>query len=190
MGSAAEVLVQKIEGLNGKVEAVTVRRNQSIGKRAALEEQCRELYLLYKEKYGVELNAGTLEQELAKVAAETSAQAEKLEAVLTAIESGDYEQAHKLAGLEKEDPGVSDVTPPVEPEFALQTSVERTVERSIENSIADPVLTDQEILEKPDAAPLYFFEEESEEEANMPFAVTAADLEDDFSSLADDDLPF
>jgi len=82
--------VQMIEQLNQKAKSLNSTRERLLGQQEAARTAYEKAVLLYKQKYGVELDDTNLQQEYDAVKAKLEAEYEKLNSLILSIESGEY----------------------------------------------------------------------------------------------------
>jgi len=92
-------LSSRISAINNEVRKINNERQVNIGKRQTLQAQLDSQLAQYKEQYGVELTADTLQAEIDRVSSELSSHVEKMEGVLAQIRSGNYAQAELMLGI-------------------------------------------------------------------------------------------
>lgn len=97
-------LKAKIAQLNEAAKTINTRRQQDIGKKETLTKQIEQSIKMYNEKFGKNITIDTLEAELKKVMSDKEKEVEKVSGIITAIQSGDFDTANKLAGVEVEQP--------------------------------------------------------------------------------------
>lgn len=100
-------LESRIAQLNNSAKKINLTRQQSIGRRETLLKQQEDAINAYNKKYGRNITADTVEAEYKRVSAEKQAEAEKIEQIISAIESGNFELANQLSGVEPEKPASS-----------------------------------------------------------------------------------
>lgn len=146
---------QKISVINARSAEVNNQRSVNLGKKQATESQLHALLKTYKEQYGVELSTETLDAEIQSVVAKHEEEYNKLAQVINAINSGDYDLANQLLGIEIETTqadevvasvsnnqevasavGVSPVAEPAPSVSQPTSNIE--VEQSIAPSVAEP----------------------------------------------------
>ena len=97
-----EELKQRITVANNESMRLNTLRQQSIGRRDALIKQVEGMLNAYNSRYGTNLSstdARGITAELEKVSAEKEKEVEHIEAVLRAINNGDYATANQLCGV-------------------------------------------------------------------------------------------
>lgn len=131
------VSVKEVEKLNEKIEAINLERTKAKARQEVLQKKLDEELLEYKEKFGVDLSGADLKSIKAKIDAEVKKVTAVVEEeynlkvqVVKAIESGDYEEANRLMGIEEVEEDIKE--PVVEEGTSEVEEVEEEVEESSE----------------------------------------------------------
>lgn len=96
-------LKERIAQLNSVAKTLNTKRQQDIGKRETLSKQIEEMIAQYNKVYGKSITIDTLDAELETVKKNKEAEVEKISGIITAIQTGNYELANKLAGVQTEE---------------------------------------------------------------------------------------
>ena len=128
----------RISMINQQSAQINQQRQLNLGRKQQLESQLENLYNSYMQKYGVDLRTADITAELNKVVEEKTAECSKIEAVLSAIGSGDYAKANELLGIKP-----TEVSQPVETaqptaQVAEPTITEQMANFSNEQTVATP----------------------------------------------------
>lgn len=101
-------MVQKVQALNKRIEAINTKRTRAEAQVEMLKKQLSQDIKAYKEAHGIDLmdaNFGKLcakvKVELEKVEGEIKAEYELKEKVVRAIENSEYDEAYRLLGIER-----------------------------------------------------------------------------------------
>lgn len=102
-------MVQEVQSLNKRIENINVQRTKAEAKVDMLKKQLLSEISAYKTAYGVDLSdknfaklSGKVKAELSMVTETIKSEYELKEKVVTAIESGNYDEAYRLLGIEPE----------------------------------------------------------------------------------------
>lgn len=96
-------LHSEITKLNAQVKRLNTERQQSIGRKEALEKQLESSLRAYNEKYGKSITVDTIDEELRLLVQEKENEVSHVASIISAIQSGDYDLANKLAGIVTEE---------------------------------------------------------------------------------------
>lgn len=89
--------IKMIEQLNAKAKALNSTRERQLGQQEAARTAYEKAVLVYKQKYGVELDDTNLQQEYDNVKNALVAEYEKLNNLVLSIESGEYKNDAPVA---------------------------------------------------------------------------------------------
>lgn len=108
-------MVQEVQALNKRIEAINVQKTKAEAKAEMLKKQLVTAIGSYKATYGVDLSdksfaklSGKVKAELNKVSSTLQEEYELKEKVVSAIEEGRYDDAYALLGIEREVEEVSE----------------------------------------------------------------------------------
>ena len=109
-------ITDRILAINKQVSSINIQREKNLSTKGVYISQLEELCKTYKDKYGVELTAETIEAERQKVLQETEVEVQLLEQVISAINDNNIGRANELLGITKKEvsqqPEVSSVQQP------------------------------------------------------------------------------
>lgn len=108
MSTGNNNLAAEVQSLNKRIEAINAERTKAETRKAIFESQLNEALAEYSSKYGVDLGIGksfseivsAVQDEAKSVGAEISKELALKSRVVTAIESGDFDTAYGLLGME------------------------------------------------------------------------------------------
>lgn len=143
-----EEIRSRISVINTETAKLNNQRNQNIGRQETLKKQLRDAFELYKKNYGVELNESNLKAELDTVTKRKEEELNKIERILSLINSGNIEEANKLAGVDEK----SDVSSVSESDFQPQVVENISEDIREQSTVAPPTVTPPQISE-PHVAP-------------------------------------
>lgn len=143
-----EEIRSRISVINTETAKLNNQRNQNIGRQETLKKQLRDAFELYKKNYGVELNESNLKAELDTVTKRKEEELNKIERILSLINSGNIEEANKLAGVDEK----SDVSSVSESDFQPQVVENISEDTHEQSTVAPPTVTPPQISE-PHVAP-------------------------------------
>ena len=193
------VNAKDVQSLNSRIETINTNRTKAKTQQEMLQQRLEEELDNYKSQFGVDLKKDSLAQtkvlinaEVKKVVDEVQKEYELKEKVVSAIESGDYEEAYKLLGIKQE----------VEEEV-VEEPIEEVVEvekkpTKVEPEVENPVISDfgmesldLDDVDEPD------MDMGIEEDVELPKSTKkevpkgTSSIEDAFSGMEveDDDLP-
>lgn len=106
-------LKSKIESLNEQVKELNLIRERNLSKKEMLTESFNKSCKEYKDRYGKEITADNVKEELELVANEKQEEVEKVEKVIGYIKAGDINSANKLLGVVEEEKPVVNQQQPV-----------------------------------------------------------------------------
>lgn len=190
------VNAKDVQSLNSRIETINTNRTKAKTQQEMLQQRLEEELDNYKSQFGVDLKKGSLAQtkvlinaEVKKVVDEVQKEYELKEKVVSAIESGDYEEAYKLLGIKQE---VEEVV-----EEPIEEVSEEPTEVEVKPEVENPVISDfdMESLDLDDVdEPMDL---DMEEDIELPKSKKkevpegTSNVEDAFSGMEveDDDLP-
>lgn len=190
------VNAKDVQSLNSRIETINTNRTKAKTQQEMLQQRLEEELDNYKSQFGVDLKKGSLAQtkvlinaEVKKVVDEVQKEYELKEKVVSAIESGDYEEAYKLLGIKQE---VEEVI-----EEPIEEVSEEPTEVGVKPEVENPVISDfdMESLDLDDVdEPMDL---DMEEDIELPKSKKkevpegTSNVEDAFSGMEveDDDLP-
>lgn len=124
-------LEARISKLNNSAKKINLERQQSIGRREALLKQQEDAIKAYNAKYNKNITPETVRAEYERVSSEKQEEVAKVEKIISAIETGNFDLANQLSGVEPEsksgeanDTYVQAVTETVQKEEAQASVVE------------------------------------------------------------------
>ena len=182
------VNAKDVQSLNSRIETINTNRTKAKTQQEMLQQRLEEELDNYKSQFGVDLKKGSLAQtkvlinaEVKKVVDEVQKEYELKEKVVSAIESGDYEEAYKLLGIKQE----------------VEELVEEPIEVEVKPEVENPIISDfdMESLDLDDVdEPMDL---DMEEDIELPKSKKkevpegTSNVEDAFSGMEveDDDLP-
>lgn len=116
-------LKSKIENLNEQVKELNLIRERNLSKKEMLTESFNKSCEEYKNKYGKEITAENIKEELELVANEKQEEVNKVEKIIEYIKAGDVSSANKLMGVvEEEKPVIVSQQPTVNTEQPKQSA--------------------------------------------------------------------
>lgn len=190
------VNAKDVQSLNSRIETINTNRTKAKTQQEMLQQRLEEELDNYKSQFGVDLKKGSLAQtkvlinaEVKKVVNEVQKEYELKEKVVSAIESGDYEEAYNLLGIKQE---VEELV-----EEPIEEVSEEPTEVEVKPEVENPVISDfdMESLDLDDVdEPMDL---DMEEDIDLPKSKKkevpegTSNVEDAFSGMEveDDDLP-
>lgn len=190
------VNAKDVQSLNSRIETINTNRTKAKTQQEMLQQRLEEELDNYKSQFGVDLKKGSLAQtkvlinaEVKKVVDEVQKEYELKEKVVSAIESGDYEEAYNLLGIKQE---VEELV-----EEPIEEVSEEPTEIEVKPEVENPVISDfdMESLDLDDVdEPMDL---DMEEDIELPKSKKkevpegTSNVEDAFSGMEveDDDLP-
>lgn len=110
-------MVQEVQALNKRIEAINVQRTKAEAKVEMLKKQLVAAIGKYNETYGVNLGdksfaklSGKVKAELEKVSGALQVEFELKEKVVSAIENQQYDEAYRLLGVVPESDGMEEAS--------------------------------------------------------------------------------
>lgn len=95
-------LEARISKLNSSAKKINLERQQSIGRREALLKQQEDAIKAYNAKYNKNITPETVRAEYERVSSEKQEEVAKVEKIISAIETGNFDLANQLSGVEPE----------------------------------------------------------------------------------------
>lgn len=95
-------LEARISKLNNSAKKINLERQQSIGRREALLKQQEDAIKAYNAKYNKNITPETVRAEYERVSSEKQEEVAKVEKIISAIETGNFDLANQLSGVEPE----------------------------------------------------------------------------------------
>lgn len=143
-------LQNKVTELNRQAKVLNAQRQQSIGKKDALNKQINDMIAEYNNTYGTALTVENIEAELQTVASDMMQKATAMEGIISAIQAGDIDTANKLAGIEVAQEKVAKVNDEAVESFMSQAEV-KTAEATIEVpvNVEEPVKAVEPVIPSP-----------------------------------------
>lgn len=93
-----EEVRNRLEVANSRVKTLNDERSKNQGQRETLEKQLQTALENYNKAYGVNLTVDSIDAEIQSVLAKKEQEVQNIEAILSAISSGNYDEARRLAG--------------------------------------------------------------------------------------------
>lgn len=137
-------LEARISKLNSSAKKINLERQQSIGRREALLKQQEDAIKAYNAKYNKNITPETVRAEYERVSSEKKEEVAKVEKIISAIETGNFDLANQLSGVE----------PEAKSEEANDTYVHAVTETAQSEEVPAPVIEEpmaQEETVKPTA---------------------------------------
>ena len=122
-------LRQRIAVANSESKRLNSERAINLGKKDTLTKQLDTALKSYNEKYGKNITINTLNAELEAVTIAKEQEVKTIEAIIDAINSGNYEEANKLSGVVTKSEGV---TPAISEPVVAQPVVEPVTQPVVE----------------------------------------------------------
>ena len=133
-------LRQRIAVANSESKRLNSERAINLGKKDTLTKQLDTALKSYNEKYGKNITINTLNAELEAVTIAKEQEVKTIEAIIDAINSGNYEEANKLSGVVTKSEGVTPaISEPVVAQPVAPTSVTQTVAQPVAQPVVEPV---------------------------------------------------
>ena len=133
-------LRQRIAVANSESKRLNSERAINLGKKDTLTKQLDTALKSYNEKYGKNITINTLNAELEAVTIAKEQEVKTIEAIIDAINSGNYEEANKLSGVVTKSEGVTPaISEPVVVQPVAPTSVTQTVAQPVAQPVVEPV---------------------------------------------------
>lgn len=133
-------LRQRIAVANSESKRLNSERAINLGKKDTLTKQLDTALKSYNEKYGKNITINTLNAELEAVTIAKEQEVKTIEAIIDAINNGNYEEANKLSGVVTKSEGVTPaISEPVVAQPVAPTSVTQTVAQPIAQPVVEPV---------------------------------------------------
>ena len=95
-------LEARISKLNSSAKKINLERQQSIGRREALLKQQEDAIKAYNAKYNKNITPETVRAEYERVSSEKQEEVAKVEKIISAIETGNFDLANQLSGVKPE----------------------------------------------------------------------------------------
>lgn len=95
-------LEARISKLNSSAKKINLERQQSIGRREALLKQQEDAIKAYNAKYNKNITPETVRAEYERVSSEKKEEVAKVEKIISAIETGNFDLANQLSGVKPE----------------------------------------------------------------------------------------
>ena len=133
-------LRQRIAVANSESKRLNSERAINLGKKDTLTKQLDTALKSYNEKYGKNITINTLNAELEAVTIAKEQEVKTIEAIIDAINSGNYEEANKLSGVVTKSEGV---TPAISEPVVAQPVVEPVTQPVVEpvtQPVVEPVI--------------------------------------------------
>lgn len=130
---------KQVKVLNERIEAINTQKTREESKREVLLQNLKKSVEAYESSYGVSLKdkslskmSNNIEKEMSKVTSEITKEYELKEAVVSAIENGDMEEANRLLGITvtKEPEEVEEEVIDEEPEETINEEVNSSEDSS------------------------------------------------------------
>ena len=122
-------LRQRIAVANSESKRLNSERAINLGKKDTLTKQLDTALKSYNEKYGKNITINTLNAELEAVTIAKEQEVKTIEAIIDAINNGNYEEANKLSGVVTKSEGV---TPAISEPVVAQPVVEPVTQPVVE----------------------------------------------------------
>ena len=133
-------LRQRIAVANSESKRLNSERAINLGKKDTLTKQLDTALKSYNEKYGKNITINTLNAELEAVTIAKEQEVKTIEAIIDAINNGNYEEANKLSGVVTKSEGVTPaISEPVVVQPVAPTSVTQTVAQPVAQPVVEPV---------------------------------------------------
>ena len=133
-------LRQRIAVANSESKRLNSERAINLGKKDTLTKQLDTALKSYNEKYGKNITINTLNAELEAVTIAKEQEVKTIEAIIDAINNGNYEEANKLSGVVTKSEGVTPaISEPVVAQPVAPTSVTQPVVEPVMPSAPTPV---------------------------------------------------
>ena len=129
-------LRQRIAVANSESKRLNSERAINLGKKDTLTKQLDTALKSYNEKYGKNITINTLNAELEAVTIAKEQEVKTIEAIIDAINNGNYEEANKLSGVVTKSEGV---TPAISEPVVAQPVVEPVTQPVVE-PVTQPVV--------------------------------------------------
>ena len=134
-------LRQRIAVANSESKRLNSERAINLGKKDTLTKQLDTALKSYNEKYGKNITINTLNAELEAVTIAKEQEVKTIEAIIDAINNGNYEEANKLSGVVTKSEGVTPaISEPVVVQPVAPTSVTQTVAQPVAQPVVEPVI--------------------------------------------------
>lgn len=138
-------LEARISKLNSSAKKINLERQQSIGRREALLKQQEDAIKAYNAKYNKNITPETVRAEYERVSSEKKEEVAKVEKIISAIETGNFDLANQLSGVKPEakseeanDTYVQSVTETVKKEEVPAHVVEESVAQEEPEETVEP----------------------------------------------------
>lgn len=134
-------LRQRIAVANSESKKLNSERAINLGKKDTLTKQLDTALKSYNEKYGKNITINTLNAELEAVTIAKEQEVKTIEAIIDAINNGNYEEANKLSGVVTKSEGVTPaISEPVVAQPVAPTSVTQKVAQPVVEPVTQPVI--------------------------------------------------
>lgn len=187
---------KQVKVLNERIEAINTQKTREESKREVLLQNLKKSVEAYESSYGVSLKdkslskmSNNIEKEMSKVTSEITKEYELKEAVVSAIENGDMEEANKLLGITvtKEPEEVEDEVINEETEETINEEVNSSEDSSEDWDLEVEDGTPEQVDEPEDDSDDWDLEvdddndtEEPDEESDEEVSDMLGDVDDDF----------
>lgn len=131
-------LEARISKLNNSAKKINLERQQSIGRREALLKQQEDAIKAYNAKYNKNITPETVRAEYERVSSEKKEEVAKVEKIISAIETGNFDLANQLSG----------VKPEAKSEEANDTYVQSVIETVKKEEVPAPVVKEPVVQEE------------------------------------------
>lgn len=187
---------KQVKVLNERIEAINTQKTREESKREVLLQNLKKSVEAYESSYGVSLKDKSLskmskniEKEMSKVTSEITKEYELKEAVVSAIENGDMEEANRLLGITitKEPEEVEEEVINEDPEETINEEVNSSEDSSEDWDLEVEDGTPEQVDEPEDDSDDWDLEvdddndtEEPDEESDEEVSDMLGDVDDDF----------
>lgn len=187
---------KQVKVLNERIEAINTQKTREESKREVLLQNLKKSVEAYESSYGVSLKdkslskmSNNIENEMSKVSSEITKEYELKEAVVSAIENGDMEEANRLLGITatKEPEEVEDEVIDEEPEETINEEVNSSEDSSEDWDLEVEDETPEQVDVPEDDSDDWDLEvdddndtKESDEEPDEEVSDMLGDVDDDF----------
>lgn len=131
-------LEARISKLNSSAKKINLERQQSIGRREALLKQQEDAIKAYNAKYNKNITPETVRAEYERVSSEKKEEVAKVEKIISAIETGNFDLANQLSGVE----------PEAKSEEANDTYVQAVTETARSEEVPAPAIEEPVVKEE------------------------------------------
>jgi hypothetical protein len=138
-----QVLRSQLDQANRNIESINSTSDGNRANKRLLTEQFEAKIKIFKEKYGIDVNAENLATVVANIIKEKQEAYNNVSAIISAIQSGDIDKANQLAGVSNEvpiQPVAQTIVQQEEPQVASQPVSQQPVVQPTVQPVVQPTV--------------------------------------------------